>query len=173
MWLNPDFAKRLHLSERLEQFLNWEPPAQHRLHPRLIAHSYGRLIRCQGIAAPPESLIYYDTLCPFLDIRLIDFVLRLPPQPWFDRKYLLRRAMKGALPKPVLTRRKTSWRILDSLLYQPGAEWVDHWQPVPEIEQYVRREAVPLLTGDAASETPLIDIRPLMLNEWLREYRNF
>ena len=42
-----------------------------------------------------------------LDIRLIDFVLRLPPQPWFDRKYLLRRAMKGALPKPVLTRRKT------------------------------------------------------------------
>jgi hypothetical protein len=111
--------------------------------------------------------------CPFLDIRLTRFILTLPPQPWFPGKYLLRRAMQGALPDEILTRKKAPLGdLVKSLLQQPGTEWVDHWQPVPELAQYVRREAVPPLTGDSASKTPSIDLRPLWLNEWLSHYRD-
>jgi hypothetical protein len=100
-------------------------------------------------------------------------MLTLPPQPWFERKYLLRRAMRGALPNDILIRQKTPLgNIFKSLLQQPGSEWVDQWQPTPEIAQYVRRDAVPPLTGDQASIYPWMDIRPLTLNEWLIHYRD-
>ena len=173
VWLNPDFASRVHMRDRIEQFLNWEPPAKHRLLPETYHALLWPTFQMSGEALRPPSLIYYDMLCPILDVRLIDFVMRLPPQPWFDRKYLLRRAMTGSLPKPVLTRKKTpAGAVLESLLYQPGTEWVDHWQSAPELEPYVRRGDVPRLTGDTVSERPDIDIRPLMLNEWLREYQS-
>jgi asparagine synthase (glutamine-hydrolysing) len=44
---------------------------------------------------------------PLLDVRLLEFVLAIPPIPWCQRKYLVRRAFRGALPDAVLKRPKT------------------------------------------------------------------
>lgn len=45
---------------------------------------------------------------PFLDPRVIAYVFALPPIPWCQRKYLLRRAFRGLLPADVLARPKTT-----------------------------------------------------------------
>jgi len=45
---------------------------------------------------------------PFLDPRVMAYVFALPPIPWCQRKYLLRRAFRGLLPADVLARPKTT-----------------------------------------------------------------
>ena len=56
-----------------------------------------------SMAASLESRV------PFLDHRLVEFTARLPERMKLRRlttKYVLRRSMKGVLPKPILTRSK-------------------------------------------------------------------
>ena len=48
-----------------------------------------------------------ENRAPMLDVRMLTFLLRLPPVPWCMKKELCRRAMKGALPQSVLSRPKT------------------------------------------------------------------
>ena len=44
---------------------------------------------------------------PYLDLRVLEFMLSVPPIPWARRKFLLRKAMHGRLPRQILSRRKT------------------------------------------------------------------
>jgi len=48
---------------------------------------------------------------PYLDVRVVRYVLRVPPMPWFAEKELLRASMRGRLPENVRTRRKTALRV--------------------------------------------------------------
>lgn len=172
-WIHPEFERRLDLRERLEQFLKWSPPGRHPLHPDAYSAILWPDWGGSGETLHPLPATPRPPTWPFLDIRLIRFVLTLPPQPWFSQKYLLRRAMRDALPKDVLDRHKTPLgNIFKSLLQQPGTEWVDQWQPIPELAQYVQRDAVPPLSGEAGSINPGINLRPLGLNEWLTHYRD-
>ncbi len=44
---------------------------------------------------------------PFLDLRIVNFLLALPPFPLFYEKRLLREAVVGRLPESIRTRRKS------------------------------------------------------------------
>ena len=48
---------------------------------------------------------------PFMDVRVIRYLLALPRIPWCRDKYLMSRAFQGALPKAVLERRKEISRM--------------------------------------------------------------
>lgn len=48
-----------------------------------------------------------ETRWPMLDTRVLEFVLAIPPIPWCQRKTLVRRAFRGALPDAVLQRPKS------------------------------------------------------------------
>ena len=51
--------------------------------------------------------------------------------------------MREAVPQAVLERPKTALgNLLTSLLQRPETEWVDHWQPVPELAQFVTLDAI-------------------------------
>jgi asparagine synthase (glutamine-hydrolysing) len=56
---------------------------------------------------PAISRSKIDVRHPFVDLELLDFMLRIPPIPWARRKYLIREAMRGRLPQEVLAREKT------------------------------------------------------------------
>jgi asparagine synthase (glutamine-hydrolysing) len=61
-----------------------------------------------SMAASLESRV------PFLDHALVEFTARLPERMKLRRlttKYVLRRSMKGVLPKPILTRRKMGFPV--------------------------------------------------------------
>jgi len=76
------------------------------------------------------------------------------------------------LPYEVLTRPKTpAGMISQAYLRQPGTEWVDQWTPMPELEKYIRRDAIPPIYGDPEFESSAIDSRPVIFNEWVRTLR--
>ena len=61
-----------------------------------------------------------EVRAPFLDTALVDFACRLPPHMrlrWRSPKYILKRAMRGHLPKEILTRRKQGFAV-------PVARWL-------------------------------------------------
>jgi asparagine synthase (glutamine-hydrolysing) len=64
---------------------------------------------------------------PFLDHVLVEFAARLPDRlklRGFTTKRILREAIRGLLPKEILSRRKMGFPV-------PFADWTrDRWQPV-------------------------------------------
>jgi asparagine synthase (glutamine-hydrolysing) len=105
-WLNADFASRLRLRERWEELQSGLPP----VHP-----TRPRGYRAMSTSLYPASFESYDILSsrtssevryPYLDLRIVRFLLSVPAIPWCCDKYLLRRALAGALPRQVARRPK-------------------------------------------------------------------
>src|SRR5206468_3958412 len=78
-WLNPGFAARLNLHERWREDLGEADPL-HPLHPEAYEH-----LRSAYWVAMFEGYDPGATRCPvefrhpFFDLRLVDFVLAIPP----------------------------------------------------------------------------------------------
>jgi asparagine synthase (glutamine-hydrolysing) len=106
-WLRAEFIERTGLRERAHAF--WFPPANdHPWHPRAIG-SFGTPV-WQTLLAGLEADEFDAPLVwrhPYLDLRVLDFLLSVPPVPWARRKLVMREAMAGRLPAPLLSRRKT------------------------------------------------------------------
>ncbi len=169
-WLNPNFEKRMGLEERWQAVETWKPDPAHPRHP--LAHMWmvfpdwtanaevGSLERCP----PPEKAD------PFMDLRLLDFVMSLPNLPWLHNKYIQRQAMKGYLPDEVIHRPKTpTGLVLDSLLKQPGVNWVDEWEATPKLLNYINIDAIPKLIS-AKNGHRGWHLRPLRLNQMLEQF---
>ncbi|MDI1266248.1 MAG: asparagine synthase-related protein [bacterium] len=55
-----------------------------------------------------ESLAPFVLRHPFLDLRVLEFMLSVPTVPWARNKLLLREAMRGRLPDELLARKKAT-----------------------------------------------------------------
>ncbi len=106
-WLNEEFAKRS-LTASEEHFAERPPLEVHPLHPdayRALHSGYWASVHesedagCTGVTL--------ESRAPLLDLRILRFLLRLPPVPWCLNKELSRQAMKGGLPDKVVRRPKT------------------------------------------------------------------
>jgi asparagine synthase (glutamine-hydrolysing) len=107
-WLDRAFAGRVGLEERLRGIGPAVPP--HPWHPRAMA-SFNDPVWQQLFADldHEESLGPIVWRHPFLDLRVLEFMLSVPPVPWARQKLLLREAMCGRLPDEVLARTKTAF----------------------------------------------------------------
>ena len=106
-WLNQEFADRSR-AESEERFQERPPLDEHPLHPqayRALHSGYWASVHeyedagCTGVPL--------ETRAPLLDLRILRFLLRLPPVPWCMNKELTRRAMRGRLPDKVVGRPKS------------------------------------------------------------------
>jgi asparagine synthase (glutamine-hydrolysing) len=170
-WLNLAFANRLHLRERWEELSAPRAPGDHALR----AEAYRKLTTptwawyaesCDaGVTRAPLELRY-----PFLDVRLVAYLLAIPPIPWFVDKQILRRAMKGRLPEAVRCRPKAplAGDPLRAHLRESGISELDTFEAVPELAQYVNRAAIPRMAGECGSSDPWLNVRPFCLNRWLK-----
>jgi asparagine synthase (glutamine-hydrolysing) len=130
---------------------------------------------------------------PFFDLRVLTWFLAIPPLPWCDQKEVLRSAMAGLLPVPLCRRPKAACSAqaslfvplpltvpparrlkasvgadpIPELLCREESAWVDRFEAVPELAQYVVRERVPRLFGETDTGTIWTNLRPLSLNYWL------
>lgn len=169
-WLDADFEARLGLKERWQEMEMWQPSSLHRRHPEshysLVFPEWSPKHEYIHNSIDFSPVEYRD---PFMDLRLINFVHSLPVYPWLRNKYLLRQAMCKDLPSEVIKRPKTALGdIYSSLLNLSSSQWIDQWQPVPEIEPYINRGAVPkIINNTCDSEEQAINLRPLQLNIWL------
>jgi asparagine synthase (glutamine-hydrolysing) len=104
---------------------------------------------------------------PYLDVRMLQFLLSIPVVPWCHRKLLVRESMRGLLPELVLTRKKTT------LSDDPWIKaMVGHpFPPISktlELSRYVDMSKIP--TGWAADVQQNRMIRRLLaLQYWLQQ----
>jgi asparagine synthase (glutamine-hydrolysing) len=169
-WLNGNFVDRTDLRQRFERVSSGEMTASHPVraeaHRRLMTAPWAAYFESSdpGTTGVPVEIRY-----PFMDVRLVNYLLSIPPIPWFVAKTLLRETMNGVLPAPVLRRRKTP--LVDDPLrvHLTAASSAGHkpLQPVPALAECVDHRAVPRLDGGCQMQDPWLDVRPYCLNHWL------
>jgi asparagine synthase (glutamine-hydrolysing) len=163
-WIHPEFAARLHLQERWEQVQRAPPPA-HPVRPKayisLSLPNWQSLFEGYdaGITRVPVEVRH-----PYMDLRLVRYLLAVPPIPWCVNKYLPRTAFRGTLAEPIRRRRKTPlmgdpvlelWR--ETAMALPG-----NFHPRPELAQYVVVEAI------QGPDAMWMNLRPHSLNLWFQ-----
>jgi asparagine synthase (glutamine-hydrolysing) len=173
-WLRSDFVVRLNLQDRLAE-LNRGYPKDHPLHPRgYDALSGGYWSSVLGEEDAAWLGVPLERRSPFLDTRLLRFLLRVPPVPWCMQKELLRQTMRGLLPEEVRTRRKAP------ILHSPFALQADRlkWSPLPlpsphpilaDLVDWTKLEAT--LLGSPGCQG-WDDLRPVSLNSWVKAVEN-
>jgi asparagine synthase (glutamine-hydrolysing) len=107
-WLDATFQTRLDLPRRWSEKQRLPQPLIHPARPV----SYAAIQGPQWINMFEEQDSAYtraplEFRYPYFDIRLLRYLLAVPALPWCRVKYLFRRAMRGALPDPVLRRPKS------------------------------------------------------------------
>jgi asparagine synthase (glutamine-hydrolysing) len=100
VWINRAFARRTGLIERAVR--HQAQVLQARPQQLLTGASWSHVL---SWGDPGQSGFPIDVRHPFLDVRLLEHVLRLPP-PMLRGKAVLREAMSGLLPEAVLERPK-------------------------------------------------------------------
>ena len=104
---------------------------------------------------------------PYLDLRLLEFMLHTPPIPWARRKRLIRQAMIGRLPPSILARDKTP------LHHDLSTELLRRdMPPMPragaKVEAFVAIEKLPESAASAEDSNALL--RVAILDHWLNSH---
>jgi asparagine synthase (glutamine-hydrolysing) len=162
-WLNRDLEKRLDVRAR------WRlRPATRSAHPvRPSGYASFALPLWQALFEgfdPASTRAFMDVRHPFLDLRLLRYMLAVPAIPWCRSKYLIRQAMHGILPAAILRRPKSP------LARDPWVECVEdqglaRLVPAPGLDQYVDLGKMTRSSGDP--ERFWVDFRVRSLNYWL------
>jgi asparagine synthase (glutamine-hydrolysing) len=172
-WIAPHFEQELRLRERWQE-LQQPPSMSHPLHPEAYASLAGTLwASILEDEDPAWTRVPLELRAPFFDLRLVRFLLRVPPVPWCMQKELLRKATSGILPKEILVRPKTPLeedRL--SLLMEKG------WSPPPLNQQvkasneFVDWQKVTATSPRDAGYVILEKLRPVFLDRWLKGVEN-
>lgn len=115
---------------------------------------------------------------PFFDLRLVNFLVSIPPVPWLVNKKILRESMKGKSPEAIRTRRKIVFQAPPR--YTKGMrEAVGVWiegllKNTPGLEDYVdTAELLRFLQSEEIDTGKLMGVeKTLALAYWLRSYQN-
>lgn len=178
VWLNEDLEKNLGLKDRWMAYELSDRQAILRLEASFTGFRPEAVLTMSHVGwqktfeefDPGVTRVPVEVRCPFFDIRIVTFLLGLPRLPWCCDKELLRRAGRGVLPDAVRLRPKSPLHDdpTVAVLQKPESAWVDHFDPVPELERYIVRSRVPLVYMERRPAAAWMNLRPLSLNFWLR-----
>ena len=166
-WLEPTFESRLRLRERWDTYQrNRKRSSSHPVRPASYAGFHTPLWEAlfRGFDAEVTSTAF-EVRHPYVDLRVLRYCLALPAVPWCRRKFIMRRAMRGRLPEPVLDRNKTPLSS-DPLWQHARRIGLPPLKPAPQLAAYVDARQVPAVAPSniVAFRT---DFRPRALNYWL------
>jgi len=174
-WLAPEFAKRANLQARWEQE-NERPksgpahPILPRAHANLALPLWTHLFEQDD---PGATRCLVETRYPFQDLRMVNFLLALPPFPWLYKKTLVREAMTGRLPERIRTRPKTPLQgdPVSAKLRLSGIERLKEMPWCSDLERYIDRSAMISAHAKMDQEQASVYLRPYCLNIWLQSAR--
>ena len=179
-WINPGFARRMNLEDRLREvetswrdFCHSDHPLLRKGYHSLALPHWTRLFELSdaGVTRCPVEVLY-----PFLDLRVVNYLLALPPFPWFFEKRLVRAAMEDRLPKETLSRPKTAMSedpLLSVLkLESNGTRWKNSMPWSEDMNRFLDRSALVLPNAGEDSERTRTNLRPYCLNFWLHSLRS-
>ncbi len=174
-WLAPEFSRRANLEARWKEHAgipkSW---LKHPIHPRghasLSLPEWTNMFEKENAGATDLPV---ETRYPFLDLRIVNYLLALPPFPWFFQKMLLREAMAGRLPERVRTRPKTPLQgdPLSEQLKRTGAERLKSLSWSTDLDRYIDRSALVQPHGKMNPQQASVSSRPYSLNIWLQSAR--
>jgi len=169
-WLAPDFERRLGLREK---WLELQRPrkSSHPLYPLgyagLTSHYWSCIFEAEDAAS---TGVPAEQRAPFLDQRVLRYLLRVPPVPWCAHKDLLRRTMRGLLPEKIRLRPKTPLLGDPLELHVRRGTWGPAPLPEPaaELREFVNWEQLRAILAASASSALWINLRPVSLCYWLK-----
>ena len=107
-WIAPDLVDRLELRERWRR-ANLPTTSEHPVRPT----AYASLLTAQWqwlfeTLEPAYTGSALEIRHPYMDVRLLRFLLRVPALPWCRTKHIQREALRGFVPETVRRRPKSS-----------------------------------------------------------------
>ena len=170
-WLNEEFEARTNLKQRWLELKNTKKCQEHPLHPR----AYGSLHSGYWASVLETedagwNRVRLETRAPFLDLRVLQFQLRLPPVPWCVDKELIRLAMRNALPAAIVKRPKTPMSVDPEAQCMEQGDWSGLLlEEIPEgLKGFVKCEKWCETLRAPKGSLSLMQLRPLSLWHWLK-----
>ncbi len=169
-WFNADFVKQQDLQQRYEQ-INDESIDYVARYGMANSAFWSNIFEqfdpgSTGIAIKP----YY----PFFDLRLVNFLVSIPPVPWLVNKNILRDSMKGKLPEAIRTRPKVVFQApseyIQGMRGSVGLWAGDLLKNTPGLEEYVNiDELLECLESGEIDTGKLMGLeKTLVVAYWLR-----
>jgi len=174
-WLNREFLERANLKARWKEWgehpkLVFEHPIHPKAHASLSLPQWTQMFEQDNAGVTPYPL---EVRYPFLDLRVVNYLLAIPPFPWFFEKMILREAMAERIPERVRMRPKTPLRgdPISAQLRKTGADRLKrmHWSK--GTDAFIDRSALVPLHGKMNAEQARTHVRPHCLNIWLQSAR--
>lgn len=168
-WIDESFAKRIKLQERVSEW--WSSPqiADKRRTATLRALQSKLWTPLLEGYDPGSTRLPLEVRHPFLDIRLIEYILSIPTKPWCVNKHILRCAMKDRLPAAVINRPKTPLAGDPALQLSRHASvrWLDSFDVSPQLTRFVNLRLRRPLAEEETPDALWANLRLLGLNYWL------
>lgn len=171
-WVDEEFARRTGLHERVAAW-NAAPEIVHPLRPEAYEQVVAPLWPALFLGYDPGTTrVPVEVRHPYFDVRVVRFLLSIPPAQWYNDKGLLRIGMRGRLPERLLRRPKTP--LADDPLRvrwrEQGQAWLGGRTVTDRVRPWVDVDRVPAAAGGRSPAPPerlWQDIRPLALSLWL------
>ncbi len=170
-WIAPEFAKRNDLATRWNDCRRLNIPAvSHASRPKAHASMYlPQWTNMFEFQDPGVTNCHVEVRYPFLDLRIVNYLLALPAFPWSYQKRLLRNALAGRIPEQVRLRPKTplSADPVVKKLLNGGQSWAETRKLSPRTKEFVNpAEMEPI--RDTINPG---DLAPFFLDAWLKGLR--
>ena len=167
-WIAPEFAKRASLEERWAECGKLLfPVKQHLVRPK--GHASMLLPQWTGMfeaSDPGVTHALVEVRYPFVDLRLVEYLLAIPAFPWAYKKTLSRKFLAGKLPREVLLRPKTP------LSGDPAAAKfrlsTHEWMNGAKLDGRICEFVVPSSLANIRDTIRREEFRPFCLNLWLK-----
>lgn len=164
-WIDEEFAKRINLKERWR-----EPEIVDKRRPATLRALQSKVWAplLEGYDGSVTRLPL-EVRHPFMDVRLVEYLLSIPVKPWCVNKHILRCAMKERLPAAVVNRPKTPlagdpalqlWR-------RGGVRWLDNFEVTPQLTRFVDLKVRRSLAEEETPNALWANLRLFALNHWL------
>ena len=172
-WIDESFATQTNLRERWKQF--WSNPFQTDKRPAAM-HALNSKIWTALFEGydPASTKLDLEVRHPFLDLRLVEFLLAIPVKPWCVHKHILRSAMNGKLPPAVLNREKTGLAGDPALqlVRRASVRWLDSFEVSPQLRAFVNLNRRRSVADEQTSDALWASLRVFALNYWLTNSRS-
>jgi asparagine synthase (glutamine-hydrolysing) len=112
-----------------------------------------------------------DVRLPYLDRRLIELALALPPMPWLQHKRVLREAVRGIVPDVVRCAPKQGMAgLYEARLAQWWSREPAPFAPGEALARFVDVRALPRIDPASSGNEQLTHLRMRLLDRWLRRH---
>ena len=165
-WIDESFALRTNLHERCREF--WVKPVGKRPAAMSALNSKIWTALFEGYD-PGATRLNLEVRHPFLDLRLVAYLLAIPTDPWCVNKHILRRAMKNKLPDDVLNRPKTGLAGDPALqlVRRASVRWLDSFEVSPQLRAFVNLDRRRPVVEEDTADGLWASLRVFALNYWL------